>query len=97
MNPWHGGVTTAPEPTTRPLDLSTQRPVYTDEPAIQRPQRLASHEHTCALAAMHHARARYPGVVAEVLAEAIAAYKELGCVAQPSAPVVRLIKELLTP
>lgn len=78
------------------LDTS-MLPVYTAEPPIHRPDRLASHQQTEALAAIGHARRRYPGAAGAVLVEAIEAYKELGCLGQPSAPVARLIRDLMTP
>lgn len=79
-----------------PVDFGTPRPVYTDEPPITRPEQLATHQRIEALAAMRHAKARYPGAAGEILAREIESYKELGCIGQPSAPVARLIRELMS-
>ncbi|HEY9418080.1 MAG TPA: hypothetical protein VIQ30_25250 [Pseudonocardia sp.] len=76
---------------------TTPEPVYADAGPVRledKPAQIERHDHVRALAAVHQARKRYPGVVGEILASEIESYKTLGCVAQPSAPVVRLIREL---
>jgi len=80
-----------------PLSLTTPAPVYTpDQPSTADAPRLAAHQQTEALAAMHHARRRYPGPAGGILAAEIGAFKDLGRVAQPTCAVARLIHELMT-
>lgn len=84
-----------PEPTWLPAE--DDRPVYADDGPVRvedKPEQIDRHDHVRALAAVHQARKRYPGPIGEILASEIESYKILGCVAQPSAPVVRLIAEL---
>ena len=76
---------------------TTPEPVYVDPQLLRtedKPEQIDRHGHVQALAAAHIARKRFPGPVGEVLAGEIESYKTLGCIAQPSAPVVRLIAEL---
>lgn len=84
-----------PAPVWQPAE--DDRPVYVDPQPLRtedKPEQIDRHGHVQALAAAHHARKLYPGPVGEVLANEIESYKTLGCIAQPSAPVVRLIAEL---
>jgi hypothetical protein len=77
--------------------FTTPEPSYVDRSEVCPPQRLTGQEQMRALAAMHHARSRYPGPVGAILRAEIAAYKDLGYVAQPCAPVRQLIDELMAP
>jgi hypothetical protein len=96
VNPVAASYATHYGATTTPSTLDTPQPVCAPESPIVRPQPLASHQQIEALAAMRHAKARYPGAAGEILAREIESYKELGCIGQPSAPVVRLIRELMS-
>lgn len=93
------GAQAAAKPPTAPSraehDLTTPAPVYTAEPPLNAPARLASHEQMRALAAIRHAKARYPGAVSDVLVDAIQGYKDLGYLGSPTSPVARLIRELM--
>jgi hypothetical protein len=76
---------------------TTPEPVYADAGPVRledKPTQIDRHDHVLALAAAHNARKAYPGAAGEILASEITAWKDLGCIGLPSAPVVRLIREL---
>lgn len=75
--------------------FTTPEPVY-GEPGTgyDRPEPISSTLHMQAMAAMHLAKKRYPGVVGEILAGEIDSWKQLGWYGSMNSPVARLVQEL---
>lgn len=96
-----GGLNYLPPAVIRPptpaFVRTTPEPVYVETGPVRpedKPEQIDRHNHMRALAAAHNVRKVYPGPAGEILASEITAWKDLGCIGLPSAPVVRLIAEL---
>lgn len=76
--------------------LATPTPEYVPDtaPYNRPPATIGADLNTRALTAMHQAKKHYPGVVGEVLAAEIDAFRELGWWADLNSPIARLIREL---